>query len=82
MAVFIAVSLPDGKLLIFKQDECRIHVIRKIADVNSGRDKLHGDIVADFIDSNSGIFAYLTCDTVIKTVIQSLPGCRFTGMVF
>ncbi len=82
MAVFIAVGLSEGKLLIFKQDECRIHVIREVTDINFGRDKLHGDIIADFVNGDGGVFPYLTCNTVIKAVIQSLPGCRFTGMAF
>ena len=73
MAVVIAVGLTDGELLIIQQDVGRSHVIREIADIHLCRDELHGNIIADLVNGNGGILAYLTGDTVIKTVIQPLP---------
>lgn len=66
MAVVIAVGLPDGKLFAVKKDVGRSHVIQKIANVFLCEDKLHGNIVADLIDGNRRIFAYLACDAVVK----------------
>ena len=81
MAVLIAVGLPDGELLIFKQNEGRVHVIREISDIHFGRDKLHGHIIADLVDGNGRVLTNLACDTVVKTVIQPLPGLWFAGMI-
>ena len=58
-----------------------LHVIRKIADIHFCRDELHGNIIADFIDSNGGILADFACDAVVKTVIEPLSGLRFSGMI-
>ena len=82
MEVVIAVGLTDGELLIIKQDVGRSHIIRKIADIHLCRDELHGNIIADPVNSDGGILAYLTGDTVVKTVIQPLSGLWLSGMVF
>ena len=72
MAVLIAVGPADGELLIFKQNESRVHVIREISDIHFGRDKLHGHIIADLVDGNGGVLANLTGNTVLKTLLQPL----------
>lgn len=81
MAVVIAVGLPDWVLFAIRQDEGGSHIIRKIADINLCRNKLHGNIIADIVNGNSGIFPNLTGDAVVKTVIQPLPGLGPAGMI-
>ena len=81
MAVVIAVRLADWKLFTIKEDVGRSHVIRKIADIHFCRDKLHGNIITDFIDGNGGILADLARDAVVKTVIEPLSGLRLSGMI-
>ena len=81
MAVIIAVGPADGELLIFKQNESRVHVIRKKSDIYFGRDELHGHIIADLVDGNGRVLADLACDTVIETVLQLMRRLRFTGMI-
>ena len=81
MAVLIAVGPADGELLIFKQNESRVHVIREKSDSYFGRDELHGHIIADLVDGNGRVLANLACDTVIETVLQLMRRLRFTGMI-
>lgn len=81
MAVLIAVGPADGELLIFKQNESRVHVIREKSDIYFGRDELHGHIIADLVDGNGRVLANLACDTVIETVLQLMRRLRFTGMI-
>lgn len=82
MTVVIAVGLTDGELLIIKEDVGRSHVIREIADIHLCRDELHGNIIADRVNGNGGILTDLAGDTVVKAVIQPLPGLWLSGMVF
>lgn len=81
MTVVISVCTADRKLLIVKEDEGRIHVVRKKTDVNLGRNELHRYIVTDFINGNGGIFANLTSDSVIEAFIKPLAGRRNTRMI-
>ena len=46
MAVLIAVDPADGELLIFKQNESRVHDICEITDTHLCGDELHGHIIA------------------------------------
>ena len=81
MAVLIAVGPADGELLIFKQNESRVHVIREKSDSYFGRDELHVHIIADLVYGNGIVLANLACDTVIETVLQLMRRLRFTGMI-
>ena len=74
MAVIIAVCSADRELFILIQDVGRVHVIRKIADIHLCRNELHGNIIADAVNGNSGILADFAGNAVIKTVIQPLTG--------
>lgn len=65
MAVVIAVGPADGELLTIRQDVGGSHVIREIADIHFCGDELHGDIIADRVNGNGGIFPDFACDTKI-----------------
>lgn len=60
VAVLVAVCLADWEFLPFKEDKCRIHVIRQKADIDFCRNELHRYIVADFVNGDRGIFADFT----------------------
>ena len=45
-------------------------------------DELHGNIIADFVNGDGGIFTYLAGDAVVKAVIQPLSGLWPARMVF
>lgn len=48
----------------FIKDESRVHVFREIADLHFLGDELHGDVIADTVDGDGGIFPYLAGDAV------------------
>ena len=81
MAVVIAVGPADGELLTIHQDVGGSPVIRKIANINLCGNELHGDIIADRVNGNGGIFPDFACDTVVKTVFQPLCRLRPPGMI-
>ena len=56
MAVIIAVGPAEGKFFVFPKEKDRIHIIGKITDIQRCRNELYGDIIADAVNGDGGIF--------------------------
>ena len=80
MAVSNLVSFADGIALVLIQDISRIHIIRKVPDLDPGTNKLHRNIITDPVNGDSRIIVYFSCDAVHETFVDPVLGIRVTDM--